>query len=204
MTGCSQRVIEALAASAPLLIERLNRADSCVLSSRIGLAVLRRFNVEAEAIAVDVFVMNRVAANWRDAYLASKGREPSRDEIEQQIGEHSRFYAGGTTSSPLVAGKFSGHLVILTNSDHLIDLTIGQLNRPLYAVELPPTVTIVSPSFIQGDESISVINGCLVRYKASSDFAWKTSPDWTERLPPQLKQIQYALTDAVDQRTRRN
>lgn len=152
------------------------RPNSCIVSTRLGLEVLKYFGVGAAAQAVTVAAFTKAAAA---AIIA--GENP------RDFG-HSVGIAGTDeiTMQPDGRRSWDGHLVIrLTQQPVLIDLSADQLDRPQRGLRVPQP--IIAPiddttAFERGRSLVleSAEDGTVLFYTALTSRAWRKSSDWTK------------------------
>jgi len=85
------------------------------------------------------------------------------------------------------ADRWAGHLAVIIPNHFgdrhaLCDLTIGQVNRADWEVDLPPMCLRVSDDFVAGRRPFkTVVKGSLVTYEAfPEDHSYSKGSDWLE------------------------
>ena len=153
-------------------------ADSCIAATRIVVDVLKRFDTRAEALTVQVMVVNR-------AFLERAKREVpphERYELERWYLE-SGAYTVGIGVGEAEPGKWPGHLVAVVKREFLVDVTLDQANRPARDILLPPyLVATVSDKFLKGriDLPIPIASGSgVIYYPFPTDRSYRVSPLWS-------------------------
>ena len=108
----------------------------------------------------------------------------------------------GVEREGVPTNQWAGHLVVIVPNVAagkylLCDLTLGQVNKPEWGIELPPKVFVVTEAFVRGaQDSRITANGCSVLYKAfSSDHSYDGFPVWSDapRQDESAKRILEAL-----------
>lgn len=151
------------------------RADSCIVSTAIGLDVLTAFGVLAEPFAVRTTIFNEAFVNR----IEGGSPWPKGDEVRHWTDEDGSYSVGiGVgTQQP---NKWAGHLCILAEKRYLIDLSIDQATRPLYNMEFKPMCVEVEDTFIHAvAPKVFKYGPCVMRIEAISSLGYVTSPDWT-------------------------
>jgi hypothetical protein len=164
------------------------RANSCILTTHVGLEVLDRFGIKARPQPVIAEAFNAVAARLRFGVDPPTPLQDWPDEA----------WSVGISGTGVIAQEsqtWDGHLVIVVrNPDRLrtlIDLTADQMDRPAKNIniggpvftDLPkvwtprdPTYTMLTPA----DPQATVIG-----YRPLAQAGdWRTSRDWTEDVSP--------------------
>jgi len=166
----------------PKILEKF-RADSCIVSTAIGIDVLTKFGILAEPLPVQVMIFNKPFIDR----IGQTGVLPTGDELKSWTKEDGSYSIGIGVDGHSKHGKWDGHLVIVAEKRYLVDLSIDQANRPDYGMVFEPIVVEVNDSFFHGKHShifriASSIdaNDCVFRYVAvPSNQGYHLSPDWT-------------------------
>lgn len=160
-----------------LTIASFTRANTCVASSRLGLAVLERFGIAGRPQPVLVGAFNAEA--WE---LATSGVPIER----WPVSAHSVGVAG-TGATTRVPGdlRWDGHLVLIVRRPGrtrlLVDLTADQLGRPERGIVVPGPVLLGLPQlWTPKDPGLAQLKeGTVVAYRPNvSDRSWRDAPDW--------------------------
>lgn len=146
-------VFDALVAARPILLESFD-VDSCIASTRIGIAALDYFGIRARELPVQVLVINAEA----DAFVSSGGSQDELAAIMQASdlstpGGPWTLMLGSTVPQPTRPG-WAGHLVIAVDEvGVVIDLSADQAARPHKGLDLKPFWGRISdPAWWDGTE----------------------------------------------------
>jgi hypothetical protein len=108
--------------------------------------------------------------------------------------------SGNKTLGSYEGGAWLGHLVVVCENS-LIDLTVGQLNDPLFSIDItPPYVTMeVDDDFLTGRRPsicVDATNGTVAAYFAFPDErTYETSYSWTNKeFRKQLQEVAKNVT----------
>ena len=173
----TQEVIQGLLEYARPEILKEYRADSCIVSTAVGLDILTSFGILAEPLAVRTFLFNKAFADRIDA----GSPWPRGDEVKRWTDEDGS-YSVGIGFGDQQPNKWAGHLVILVERQFLLDLSIDQATRPKYDMFFEPFVVEVDDKFLQGEApKVFGYNGCIIRIELlpNKQTGYITSPDWT-------------------------
>lgn len=170
----------------PMILEEY-RPDSCIASTRIGIAVLKELEVPASPLPVEV-----VAFNPTFSRIMAQGSAP-----EVAVADARAWSVGVSPSAPPPRpGGWVGHLVILT-AGHFVDLSLDQLSRPdknldLGASPFPrPRGWPESGDWANfGDDA-----GVTMMYRPLSDQGFRRAPDWKRRRPDLVQRIVAEIVD---------
>lgn len=150
------------------------RADSCIVSTAIGLDVLTAFGVLAEPFAVRLFAFNEAFANR----IEDGSPWPQGDEVIRWT-EEDGSYSVGIGVGTQQPNKWAGHLCILAEKKYLIDLSIDQATRPAYNMHFGPLCVEVDDKFIYSvSPKVFKYSNCVIRIEAIPSLGYATSPDW--------------------------
>ena len=131
--------------------------DSCIACTRIAVDTLREFGVRAQPVAVQVNIHYATAA----AHITDGTPEAIADDPEAWT-----FQLG---FGPFELGDdiYNGHVVCVVEGRLLLDLTLGQANRPEHGVRLGPSVFgPLQADFLKGAGQVfSGAGGCVVAYQ---------------------------------------
>lgn len=161
--------LEAAARSARAAVLEQFRADSCIATTRVVIAVLRYLGVPARPAAVRVAAHNAAADQLARAGIAVRDWPAE------------AYSVGVAASGQHRPGRWDGHLVALTAS-RLIDGSLDQLSRPDRGICLPGPGVFQAPSGWGRPGSPAArfkrADGTIVSYQAVRDRGWRRSPDW--------------------------
>jgi hypothetical protein len=156
------------------------RADSCIVSTIIGIDVLSHFNVLANPLPVQVTI-------WNPAFCKriQAGQPFPKDiqELDVWVKEDGAWNVGLGLGGDPEPGKWPGHLAVLAEGKYLIDLSLDQASRPHRNINLEPLGMLVTEEFVTGKEpKIIQINDCVLRFLASpGNLGYSKSSDWSIR-----------------------
>jgi hypothetical protein len=167
------KIIEALLEFGRHEILREFRTDSCIVSTRIAIDVLQHFKIKAEAISVSAMVCNPVHV----AKVKEIGRQPLTEEEAQEWANNGAWdVLIGPPKEPGI-----GHVVALTDTRILIDLSIDQANRPHKNIQVGPLATYVKDDFIDG-KNIHLENtpngGVIIYRRRYPETEFRKAVDW--------------------------
>lgn len=169
----------------PLVLARYG-LDSCIVSTRISIAVFEHFGYLAEPCPVRVAIANPQLVAGIAAGV--------------DINERATWPVGAwTVGLGLLADPAKGgHLVALSETV-MVDLTLDQANRPEHRIALQPRAFRVTPEFAAGEAEMQfVVNGCAVAYRRVDEREWwKASPNWSRRDAVTRRAIAGAVIRAV-------
>lgn len=140
-----RRKIDALIESVPPIVVRHHGADSCVLGSNLGRALLREVGVDAKLTPVRMITYNRQMGEaiadpdgGRNIGRLFEPWSPDEDQAAHDAGARS-VLVGWAYPDEDVSQRFVGHVVLsVRNPDGLIDLTIEQAARPQHGINVDP------------------------------------------------------------------
>jgi hypothetical protein len=161
-------VIAALVAETRPALDRNGWAkDSCLPAARIGIDVLKGYDIHAQPMSVSVVGMNPTAANMKSPNDPIPDGAPDPAVIKIA-------YEGPTD-------PWSGHCVIVAGNE-IVDLTIDQIDRPDRALTVPPMAFPAPNGFLEGKWIwLQREDGCKIGYRAlQGDTAFKAAPDWSD------------------------
>jgi hypothetical protein len=169
-------------AAAPRRIALLFRPDACIAATRVAVSCLRAFGVPAEPVPVSVVIFN-------PPYLArvrAGGAVATREEIVALFDVDGSWTVGVGTPGEERPGRYAGHLVAgfpAAGRYWVMDLSLGQANRPQYGINLGPQLVGLPADFTAGrGRSWGVINGSAVGYAPAPEATgYLASPDWVRR-----------------------
>lgn len=154
---------------------------ACILTARVVTDVLTHFKIPHRLVAVKSNAMNQKRYE-RITNLADYD-----DGLDFLDGE----YSIGANDGQIDERGFGGHLVVVTPSDTMIDLTNYQFDRPLHNIVTGDgvRVTKVDGAFgrlIHGGEIRIPLEKGMLFYWEMNTTAYRDSPDW--RLSYKLSQ----------------
>jgi hypothetical protein len=157
-----------------------NGRGLCIESTKFMISALRRLQVDAKAMAVDVWAGNADAVAHRPEPMDTW------PPTAFSIGSVCATGAGGPEirAEPHRRGSFMGHLVIV-GDDWLVDLTAEQFSRPQFGVHVNggvcaypiPGVGAKDPFEVQ----MSLPAGGQLIYQTRPEVkSWRTVPAWRD------------------------
>lgn len=177
-TETADRIADFAVVARPL-IRNVFRADSCIASTRIAIAVLGAFGLRVEPISATVQIDNAILHR-----LLSGNPTPSAADVKtwQALGAHGVAIGQGIPARRMDNDGWHGHLIAVANGTWLIDASADQMNRPKAGIELPgvfvsrlPTPLPACPSAIEMD----LPNGAYLTYGLHpSNRTFRTARDW--------------------------
>jgi len=176
---------------------RARTVSRCIMATKIGLEVCKRFGIEAHPMSVEAMAMNASMVEWINSDKDIKDRP---DEAWSVVSVNEPPPEGSNVMLTKQENGWSGHLVIEIPSLGFMDLNSGQFMRPhksifipdgfFWATELPRNLSESQGSWlvfqIPGD-FVHEGNGrtakcAMLWYRRSEPSAiseaWRTSPDW--------------------------
>lgn len=156
--------------------------DSCIAATRVGLDVLGHFGVAAAPLTVEAEVFNAIQIQL----LRERGGPPKDwKEAGEWMRQGAWAHGIGTRESRGREG-WPGHLVMIVGERQLVDLSIGQANKPEKGIVLgEPIVCEVTRPFMQERERLVLTkDGILLTYLARSrDLSYRQRPEWRSDQP---------------------
>lgn len=151
--------------------------DSCIASTAIGIDVLGDLGIAASPLPVRTLIFNEAFANRIENGATFPKTQKEVIAWSKADGSYSIGIGVGTG----LPGKWPGHLVILAEGEHLIDLSIDQASRPKYSINLKPIAITVGEDFLVKKQPLVIkLHGCIIRidhlHPQNNDFL--KSPDW--------------------------
>ena len=155
--------------------------DACMAATRVGIDTLRHFGIPAYPLTVQVVIFNEVYGR-----LLREGGGLTRniEEVEEWKQKGAWSHGVGVPGLGEGPGKWPGHLVAIVQNQWLIDLSIGQANKPEKGIILgDPIICSVTEEFLGGNDRHTITNGALMlTYLARpKDFSYRQRADWSER-----------------------
>jgi hypothetical protein len=188
-----ERDVEIISAVVATVPEEMQRdfppeygVNTCILSSRVGLEVLRHFKVKVRAVPTKVQVFNesmvrRIGREQRHPVANWEARKWHRQDGSWALG------IGDTGNTDPT--RFDAHLVLLihggdygTMGGVLADLALHQASRPQRDINLEPMVATVPPDFLGGGPLTVKVGTNVARYEHFPEAdGWTMTPDWQDR-----------------------
>lgn len=168
-----EAVMDAMTAESGRVIPLYFKPDCCIGSTRAGIMALKDFGIQARALPCDAVVLNPA---YRER--VESGRPAA--SVEEMRAWDDGSWTVGIGFGSGEPGKWAGHLVILTESGNVVDLSITQANRPAHGIDLEPLWFPAEPELLTGTGRQFVgCGGSAVGYQAKPDAPdWRKSPDW--------------------------
>ena len=174
----------------PIILDRF-REDSCVVTTRVAIEVLRNLGYPAKPIAAKTFISNASAVESLAA-----GRPLDIERGDWTIG------IGIDGAEP----GFVGHLVALVRGDgnrYLLDMTLDQASRPEHDLELVPSAFLLPSEWEEasGEIGFSGQRGEHIVYVLDPENdAYRRARDWTdaERRADIVDYLTTLCRDALD------
>jgi len=158
---------------------------SCILSSRIGVEVLRYFGIDARPEPAGLDVLNAVMLEGisrgltAEQIVAEYGDDAWAISVDED--ERHRLVEPVRVTDSRRPGGWSGHMVVwapltvaslpewggpVTQSYALIDLSLDQANRPHRRIVLEPSWTATDDGFLRGEPVVAYDDnqGCGIRW----------------------------------------
>jgi hypothetical protein len=155
------------------------RLDQCVAGTALGIGVLEHFGIPAEPLPVRLMIWNALASR----FIAEKGTLPMNGDPDWEgaVKEGAWTLGVGWPNPTGEPSKWDGHLVIVAPGV-MIDLTLGQVNRPAKGIQLSASRFVWPDNATVGMRiPITREDGLTVVYSPSSDSRWKAAPPWKDR-----------------------
>lgn len=186
-------ILTALREIVPNAVERdFPGIQTCVLTARVGLEVLRHFGIKARPVPVWAYVFNEHMRRM----VNEMGRYPAdQREMREWWKKHRAWTLGVGRTGQAADDRFDAHLVLMTHrwddsegdGGVLIDLALGQVSRPQRRIYLEPVVATVPDGFMD-EEKLSPLladsgNNNTVRYQFYPEKRgeWTHFPDWADQ-----------------------
>lgn len=152
----------------------------CVLSTRVGVDVLRYFGVPAEPELVQTFAFSPAYVEWVNA-----GGDPNGTPHDEWP---PGAWSVGIDLRPERPGGFPGHVVVRLADDALLDLDARQFARPAYGLVVPTTLALrVDPDLWRAGElaTFGLDGGSAISYRRLDDPRLRATlaaaPNWRYR-----------------------
>jgi hypothetical protein len=161
----------------PQIIAATCEVRTCIISTRIGMEVLRRFGIAARAMPVHVDIYRSLSTSSR--------RKKKGSQLETHahvLGTDRTLPEDGTDLN-----RYNCHLVVVTETA-MLDLSFDQFTYPHLGIVTQSTWG-PCPNLSGGQPSGGVVNGHLVRWTPASNQTYKKSPDWFGPLRDDLQRI---------------
>ena len=169
-------MLEAVVTVSPKIILRKFKEDCCIAATRILIEVLKKFHFkDLKPLTVEANIFNEV-------YL-KKGRLPQSDEEAQTWLTEGAWQIVLGDRELQLPNKWPGHLVVILNNKHMIDLSLFQANRPHKNINMEPLCAIVPEGFVKGEDHCSLIfKNCLMTYISfPQDNTYQKAKDWCDK-----------------------
>jgi hypothetical protein len=187
MTPTPDDIVHALAEHARPIIRQDYRADSCIVSTLIGIEALRYFGIPAVAQSVRVRAFNRmmaahVVAGEIDTDRPCEYWTPIDGSWGVGIGFGVYDANGQRTGDPQRHG-WDGHLVIRCDKFQapvMIDLSIDQVSRPQHDLIAEPFCGLLPSGWPTPPDNMAVFEfeHAVLAYDVHADESYLDSPDW--------------------------
>lgn len=152
----------------------LGRTDTCVLTTRILLDILRERGFHGAPLPMSVAAYNDIGTTW----LETHGSPRHHDHFEELRAAGGWIVTCGFGHEPEGPG-WAGHLVCAVD-DVLIDATLDQFSRPERGINLAPLVERAPRSLLMGRSSAELnVGRNRVVYEPCADRTYLRSLDWT-------------------------
>lgn len=181
------KVLDALTEIVPQVLreEFPERADLCVLGTRIGYDACRYFEIDAKPCCVRTIAFNQ---DWYEHYVAT-GCDLDHPSWESFMGENGNAWSVVVDESERdEPGRYAGHLVLLAEPDdlYLLDLTMRQFARPERGMLFPDAykTRLDRDAFARGEPiMLSEPPGYLL-YRLRTDAPdYRRGGDWRVKQP---------------------
>jgi hypothetical protein len=167
MRGSPQFLSDVCAAVTEFL-ESYGQQDHCIDGSVILASVLHELGYpEAYPVTVRVRILNRALIDWIETHLdTNPGGEALVCDDDQAIEMKLGDEAAGD------GRRWGGHLAVIIpyfffDQHALLDITIGQVNRPEFGVLIPPLCLRIGNEVSEGKRVATIeVNDCHVIYQA--------------------------------------
>ena len=160
---------------------------SCIFASAVLSEVFRRRGFpRACALKVWVKILNPALIAWSEEH----GFPSTREEVRRSDkARGSTIWLGILPPGrSMPNGAWVGHIAVVVpnafgDRHALCDITITQINKPDWGIELPLLVIRVPEDFVKGERGFSVdVNGCRLNYMAlPNDQEFKNFSAWKEQ-----------------------
>lgn len=175
----TQSVLADFARIAHPIIREYFRADSCIASTAITIAVMKHFDIPAVEFPCRALVFNKAFM----VRMRKEGHWPSPEEtVEWTSGPDNAWSVG--VGFPKTAEPYVGHLVAIVDNKYLVDASIDQATRPAKELFLPPVlVTPITRNFRRNKEKFELTNEHgerLIYEPRPKDKVYLQAPDWTD------------------------
>jgi hypothetical protein len=160
---------EIMLASRESVLEEF-RKQSCIATTRVIIDVCAYFGIKASPMAVSVIAFTKTA--WAQDGDGAPVSEWPDDRYSVGIGFRSRL-------GHKLTKDWDGHLVAVTDK-WMLDGSLDQISRPEHSLSLCPLAIDVPPGW---DGTLYRQDGVVITYQPLSDLTWRTSRNWSRRLP---------------------
>lgn len=153
---------------APAVEAEIGRGDTCIFNTRVALEVAAYFGIEAQPLAVQVFLANRAF---------TKHLDEGDHDVEKWAaidGSHSVGIGFGFHAHQPRENAWNGHLIAVADGC-FGDFAIQQAERPEKGITTGPAIVGPWP----GDKwTLIGVDGTAVHYRKLDDEDYRRSPDW--------------------------
>jgi hypothetical protein len=179
-------------------------ADSCILSTRMALAVAEYFSVPAVAVPVSVSAFNGEGFQQFVAWHLLSPEEQAR--TPQRL--TGKAYAVGITGSGAnrhtaeKGGRWDGHLVAIFEDNVWLDLSADQFHRPGKGINTEPLAALVPESWLT--HGVAVLptawrSDARLVYRSMDNHGYRTAPDWQRPSKPHIGALIRAVRPAMEE-----
>ena len=158
-------------------ILRYYRIDSCIISTRVAVEVMKQLGYAAYPQSVACSVYNAAMVKR----IQKLGWPSSQEEFQAWIKEDPSIWSVAIGHRHPGETGFVGHLVAIIEKNILVDLSLDQASRPQYNMELCPYARIVTDEFLKGEKSVAIVNDMAIAYEITNESDWKLSSNWTDK-----------------------
>jgi hypothetical protein len=181
MTPYQQHLLETLVEIFPEVFDRVHPPETiqpsrCIMTTKVGRAVLDYFGIASRPVAVDIVVANR---RWQDWFVSHATEPPPEGAWAVGAVKHPDGPSGN---------GWDGHLLLEVEGDslQLLDLDFQQFARPTKNIITPPTLLLPLESadlleryhqkrpVVWSDEH----SGVTIRLQRTERTDWRTAADW--------------------------
>lgn len=160
------RIVKAYVDAAREILPERFRPDCCLNGTRVCIEVMRKFNLFAEPVVVDLMVSNDAAVRM---FNEVGGWPRGDDEVKKWMdqGVWVLQVAGERTDDP----NGWPHHMIARVYDMLVDSALGQASRPHKGIELPWVAAFPRGNFLDTEDTITydAPGGALIGLRARPD-----------------------------------
>jgi hypothetical protein len=163
------------------LLQTAYTPDCCIVAGAILIDVFAAYQINASPLTVRASVYNPVATT----HMLEMGHEFESPEACAAVGGYG-IGIGSMKNDVPNNPMWPYHLVVIgefADGRALVDLTLPQVNRPEYGIDLPSVAVRVNRAFLRGERAYSFIGmGHMITYTAMPEItSYRESPNWTMR-----------------------